>query len=1112
MRKLATALAVSIALSSGNAHALSLGEIEMRSALNQPMSAEIQLSSVRPGELENMIVKLASPEAFARAGIDRTDVLSDLRFSVNQINQSIVITSRRPVVEPFLNFLLEIDWPSGRMVREYTVLLDPPVFLSPNSSARTDTAADTPAIVQRDDTSLVTPTPIQRESVQIADGQVVELEVFDGQAAADVVTPENVATAQVASAEETAAQRSAREAGAAARAAVDSGAQIPQSELITLDTIESDGVVIPEGGEVVSLTDLGAPNVEARAQNGITPLPEVELIGGGAEAGAVVTTPSNTVSLEGIDSTPGATGSVVVERGDTLGVIADRLAGNGVSSQQMMMALLAANESAFINNNINLVKAGATLRIPTAAEASGISQAQAIASVSEQSRLWQEYRDTVRANQRGTEVARAPQPTETSTDQTTDNQSTDDQASGTSAASILESARDEVLSRDELQIVADSESASTAANATSDESTDSDEGRLGEINRKLQLAREELASSLRESGDLSEQSDTLQNTGENLDTLVTLQQNDIAKLEAQLEAARNEASAAEAADSAANAADSAADAVADATDSATNAAADLADSAGDAVSGAADAVANAGEQAADSANAAAAAAAAAASNAGSAATEAAAESKGWLEGVMSSNLKWIPIGLGAIFGLGLLGTLFLGRRKKKNIDAGDLDEVEFLDDSMDAGGATASGVSAAVADQVDSVTDAASSGISSATAAGGAGVAAAAAAAGFGGNDSVDDAASKDTMMSEDSFAESAALTEADIADLDHDDTISEVDVYLAYGLHGQAEELLTKAIDRDDDNAEYQVKLLETYAAQGNTEGYSEVATQFQQKFGASHASWAGISARGAELDPGNALFSGSADAVASVGVGRYDEAPSMGSEDFLASSGSEEVASTNRGFGGASDGAESGDESHLMDQSIDPAFAFDEADLEATGDFSQIADEIAAEGGDDTGSLDFPSFDSAADSITDTTSGIAGAIGDKASDAMNDINLGDSDLDATSLDMDEAKSGAAEDLTLDLNQLSGDIELDSTELLDDSLSSAEGLDFNVSNDSDDNLLAGTESLESVDEMDTMMDLAKAYIDMGDNDSASSALDEIVKSGNPQQVSEAETLKQKIS
>jgi len=81
--------------------------------------------------------------------------------------------------------------------------------------------------------------------------------------------------------------------------------------------------------------------------------------------------------------------------------------------------------------------------------------------------------------------------------------------------------------------------------------------------------------------------------------------------------------------------------------------------------------------------------------------------------------------------------------------------------------------------------------------------------------------------------------------------------------------------------------------------------------------------------------------------------------------------------------------------------------------------------------------------------------------------------------------------------------MELDSTELLDDSIN----LPSN-----DDTLLSGAAGLDSVDEMDTMMDLAKAYIDMGDNDSASSALDEIVKSGSPQQVSEAETLKRKIS
>jgi len=179
VRKLATALAVSIALSSGSVHALSLGEIEMRSALNQPMSAEIQLSSVRADEMNGMIVKLASPEAFARAGIERTDSLADLKFEINKETRTIMISSRRPIVEPFLNFLLEVEWPAGRMVREYTVLLDPPVFMSPNTSSRVDTGADSPALVQRDDNSLVTPTPIQREGELVGDGELISLDALD---------------------------------------------------------------------------------------------------------------------------------------------------------------------------------------------------------------------------------------------------------------------------------------------------------------------------------------------------------------------------------------------------------------------------------------------------------------------------------------------------------------------------------------------------------------------------------------------------------------------------------------------------------------------------------------------------------------------------------------------------------------------------------------------------------------------------------------------------------------------------------------------------------------------------------------------------------------------
>ncbi len=91
----------------------------------------------------------------------------------------------------------------------------------------------------------------------------------------------------------------------------------------------------------------------------------------------------------------------------------------------------------------------------------------------------------------------------------------------------------------------------------------------------------------------------------------------------------------------------------------------------------------------------------------------------------------------------------------------------------------------------------------------------------------------------------------------------------------------------------------------------------------------------------------------------------------------------------------------------------------------------------------------------------------------------------------------------------MSGDLELDSSELMNADLSDLDLPDLTVDNDLfGDNVSMG----DNADEMDTMLDLAKAYIDMGDKDSASSALDEIVKSGSPAQVTEAETLLRKIS
>ena len=112
--------------------ALGLGEIELKSALNQPLNAEVELLSATGPELEELKVAIASSQAFDSAGVERTLFLNKLQFSVghNTAGKPVVrITSRDVVREPFLDFLLEMSWSKGRLVREYTVLVDPPVTM-----------------------------------------------------------------------------------------------------------------------------------------------------------------------------------------------------------------------------------------------------------------------------------------------------------------------------------------------------------------------------------------------------------------------------------------------------------------------------------------------------------------------------------------------------------------------------------------------------------------------------------------------------------------------------------------------------------------------------------------------------------------------------------------------------------------------------------------------------------------------------------------------------------------------------------------------------------------------------------------------------------------------
>lgn len=154
LTRLPLAMAVLSALMTSQAHALGLGDITVHSALNQPLDAEIEL--LQPGDLssDELIARLADMATFERMGVDRTTFLQNLRFTPVLRNGRgyIRVVSTQPVHEPYLNFLLELERPNGRLLREYTLLIDPPGYAggsyaqsAPTRGADSGSAANRPA-------------------------------------------------------------------------------------------------------------------------------------------------------------------------------------------------------------------------------------------------------------------------------------------------------------------------------------------------------------------------------------------------------------------------------------------------------------------------------------------------------------------------------------------------------------------------------------------------------------------------------------------------------------------------------------------------------------------------------------------------------------------------------------------------------------------------------------------------------------------------------------------------------------------------------------------------------------------------------------------------------
>jgi len=148
MRQLTNSLALIYCLLFAlEVHALGLSEIQVKSNLNEPLNAKIEVYSIPKGSASTLKVAIASKRAFQRAGLERPYILTSLEFSVEEISKTealVQISTQEALKEPFLNFIVEVTWSSGQLLREYTIFLDPPSYAAPINRPSEIVAQNTP--------------------------------------------------------------------------------------------------------------------------------------------------------------------------------------------------------------------------------------------------------------------------------------------------------------------------------------------------------------------------------------------------------------------------------------------------------------------------------------------------------------------------------------------------------------------------------------------------------------------------------------------------------------------------------------------------------------------------------------------------------------------------------------------------------------------------------------------------------------------------------------------------------------------------------------------------------------------------------------------------------
>ncbi|MBS7473704.1 FimV/HubP family polar landmark protein [Pseudomonas syringae] len=168
-------LAVSLLTCSTLASALGLGEITLHSALNQPLNAEIQLLETGGLSNEDVVARLASPEAFAKAGMERVFFLNDLRFTpiLRGDHGVIRVVSSKPVTEPYLSFLVQLARPNGDLLHEYTLLLDPATSAQGLAATRSRNQQSSATSASESRMPVAPPAAVQGKRYTVASGDTL---------------------------------------------------------------------------------------------------------------------------------------------------------------------------------------------------------------------------------------------------------------------------------------------------------------------------------------------------------------------------------------------------------------------------------------------------------------------------------------------------------------------------------------------------------------------------------------------------------------------------------------------------------------------------------------------------------------------------------------------------------------------------------------------------------------------------------------------------------------------------------------------------------------------------------------------------------------------------